>query len=129
MARVTNHSSDVESGDGLIKVQRRRRWTFMEKLRVAQEVSAPGISVSSVARKYGLAPSQLFRWRKVIIDGSLNALPLDQGSLAPEEFRDLQHRVRELERLLGKVTLENQILREALSGQMSKRQSSSRVHP
>jgi transposase len=30
------------------------------------------------------------------------------------EYRALQHQVRELQRLLGKKTLENEILREAL---------------
>jgi transposase len=34
--------------------------------------------------------------------------------IAALEYRALQHQVRELQRLLGKKTLENEILREAL---------------
>ena len=34
--------------------------------------------------------------------------------VAASEYRALQHQVRELQRLLGKKTLENEILREAL---------------
>ena len=34
--------------------------------------------------------------------------------IAASEYRGLQHQVRELQRLLGKKTLENEILREAL---------------
>ena len=34
--------------------------------------------------------------------------------MAASEYRALQHQVRELQRLLGKKTLETEILREAL---------------
>ena len=34
--------------------------------------------------------------------------------MAASEYRVLQHQVRELQRLLGKKTLENEILRDAL---------------
>jgi transposase len=41
---------------------------------------------------------------------------------ASSEYRALQHQVRELQRLLGKKTLETEILREALDlGQPKKR--------
>lgn len=37
------------------------------------------------------------------------------------EYRALQHQVRELQRLLGKKTLENEILRDALNLVQSKK--------
>jgi hypothetical protein len=37
-----------------------------------------------------------------------------RGGGAASDYRSLQHQVRELQRLLGKKTLENEILREAL---------------
>lgn len=96
------------------EVQQRRRWTFIQKLRVAQEASAPGTSVSSIARKYGLAPSQLFRWRKILLEGSQAHVSIVDRTSAQGELRELNRRVRELERLLGKATLENEILRETV---------------
>jgi transposase len=41
--------------------------------------------------------------------------------VAASEYRALQHQVRELQRLLAKKTLENEILREALDLLQSKK--------
>ena len=46
-----------------------RRWTLAEKLSVVAEASQPGLSVSFVARKHGIAPNFLFRWRKIMSEG------------------------------------------------------------
>jgi transposase len=40
-------------------VQRRRRWSAEEQARIVQETYAPGMSVSVVARQYGIAPNQV----------------------------------------------------------------------
>jgi transposase len=44
-------------------VERRRRWAPEEKRAMIQETYQPGLSVSIIARKYGIFPSQLFYWR------------------------------------------------------------------
>jgi transposase len=44
----------------------------------------------------------------------LSAVGAGEEVVAASEYRALQHQVRELQRLLGKKTLENEILREAL---------------
>jgi transposase len=121
MTRVRNNLSGTEHGEVLIEVQRRRTWTFTEKLRAAQEASVPGVSVSSVARKYGMAPSQLFRWRKIIVDGGLGATHA-AGEAPLSALRELKRQVWELERLLGKKTLENEILKEAIEQDQDKKQ-------
>ena len=50
----------------VVNTVERRRWPLAEKLRIVEESSRPGMSVSYVARKYGVAPSLLFRWRKLM---------------------------------------------------------------
>jgi transposase len=42
----------------------RRRWSDDEKARAIEESLAPGVVVSEVARRHGLAPQQLFTWRR-----------------------------------------------------------------
>ena len=54
-------------------VQRRRRWTASEKVRMVEETFAPGMTVSLVARQHGVAPNQLFTWRRLVSQGSLTA--------------------------------------------------------
>ena len=47
-------------------------------------------------------------------EGGKEAVRADDEVVARAEVRELQKRIRELERVLGKKTLENEILREAL---------------
>jgi transposase len=46
---------------------------------------------------------------------ALSAVGAGDEAVAALEYRALQHQVRELQRLLGKKTLENEILRAALA--------------
>jgi transposase len=48
----------------VIRVERRRRWSWSDKQQIVEEALVPGASISAVARRYGLHPSQVFAWRK-----------------------------------------------------------------
>ena len=104
----------IDRVEVITSVQRRRRWSAEEKAQIVQETWAPGMSVSLVARRRGIAPNQLFRWRRLYAEGALSAVGAGEEVVPASEFRALQQQVRELQRLLGKKTLENEILREAL---------------
>src|SRR5262249_22108045 len=67
---MTNSSDRVEI---ITSVQRRRRWTAPEKVRMVEETFEPGMTVSLVARRHGVAPNQLFTWRRLVAQGSLTA--------------------------------------------------------
>jgi len=45
-------------------VERRRRWSDDEKMRIIAETLAPGAKVAAVARRHGVSPSLLFFWRR-----------------------------------------------------------------
>ena len=45
---------------------RRRRFTAEEKRKIVEETAVPGQSVSSVSRRYGVSPSQVFKWRRLV---------------------------------------------------------------
>lgn len=105
----------MESIEVITSVQRRRRWTLAEKLRAVEELNVPGMTVSYVARKYAISPSLLFRWRKLMSEGGKQAIKADDDVVAAAEVRELKKRIRELERVLGRKTLENEILKEAVS--------------
>ncbi len=98
----------------ITSVQRRRRFTPEQKLRLVAETHAPGMSLSAVARNHGISPSQLFQWRRRMEEGSREAIRADDDLVSASEVRELKKRVRELERVLGKKTLENEILKDAL---------------
>lgn len=48
-------------------------------------------------------------------EGGKQAIKADDDVVAAAEVRELKKRIRELERVLGKKTLENEILKEAVS--------------
>lgn len=57
---MTSTSDGVEI---ITSVQRRRRWSPSEKVRMVEETFEPGSTVSLVARRHGVAPNQLFTGR------------------------------------------------------------------
>jgi transposase len=96
-------------------MKQRRRWTVDEKLQALKEASTPGMTVSHVARKYGIAPSMMFRWRRAMADGERErAGMIDGKAISAAEVQELKLQIRELERLVGKKTLENELLKEFL---------------
>src|SRR6476659_10494423 len=99
-------SSDLKS-EVLNGPERRRR-------RTVAETHEPGVTVSLVARRHGLAPNQLFTWRRLASQGALAATGAEEPVVPASEYRSLQGQVRELQRLIGKTTMEARILKEAL---------------
>ena len=104
----------METISVVAEVQRRRRFSIRDKLIAVRESNEPGMSVSYVARKYGISPSLLFNWRRRMAEGGKQAIESDDDVVAAGEVRELKRRIRELERVLGKKTLENEILRDAV---------------
>ena len=78
---------------------------------MVEKTFAPGMTVSLVARQHGIAPNQLFTWRRLVAQGSLTAAGSGEEVVVPaSDYGALQNQVRELHRLLGKKTLEAEIL-------------------
>ena len=113
---MTTRMTDTYDGpvEVITSVQRRRRWTTEEKVRIVDETNLPGNTVSLVARRHGIAGNQLFTWRRLMAQGTLTAAGAGEEVVPASEYRAAQHQIRELQRLLGKKTLENEVLREAV---------------
>ena len=93
---------------------RRRRWSAAEKLRIVEETLDEGSSISVVARRNGVAPNLLYRWRRLMLEGGSVAVTGDDEVTSNKLVRQMEDRIRELERQLGRKTLEVEILKEAL---------------
>ncbi|SFQ79230.1 transposase [Donghicola eburneus] len=102
---------------------RRRRWSAAEKLRIVEETMYDGESISAVARRNGVAPNLLYRWRKLMLEEGSIAVAEDDSVTGNRTVREMESRIRELERQLGRKTLENEILKEALEKSRSKKQT------
>jgi transposase len=76
---------------------------------------------SVVARQRGVAPNLLYRWRRLILEGGSVAVADDGEVTGNKTVRQMEERIRELERQLGTKTLEVEILKEALDKSRSQK--------
>ncbi|MEN6321100.1 MAG: transposase [Syntrophaceae bacterium] len=98
----------------ITSVKRRRRWSAAEKKAMVQEADQQGLSIAAAARKYGIHPNQIFRWRKLVHEGVLSAVRAEEGVVPVSEVNELKKQLRDLEYLLGRKTMEMEILKSAL---------------
>ncbi|UPT35411.1 IS3 family transposase [Pseudomonas amygdali] len=103
-----------DKGGELLGQERRRRWSTDQKLAMVRESLEPGQSVSVVARRNGINANQLFLWRKLYQDGSLSAVSAGEAVVPASELTDALKQIRELQRMLGKKTMEAEVLKEAV---------------
>lgn len=96
------------------KPGKRRSYTAEQKRMILEEAHRPGQSISGVARRFGLSPSLVFHWKRQMDAGGQTALAAGEPVVPESEARMLRAKVRELERLLGKKTMETEILKEAI---------------
>ncbi len=107
-------SKAVEAVEIIHSTQRRKRWAAIEKHTIVQETYQRGATVSYVARKHGIPPSQLFYWRKMMENGALTGIKTEEELVPISELNELKKRVNQLERVLGQKTMDIEILREAV---------------
>src|SRR3954463_840652 len=71
----------AERVEVITSVQRRRRWSTEEKVRIVEETYLPRKSGSLVARRHGIAGNQLFTWRRlaIAVGGQIGDERLDRG--------------------------------------------------
>ena len=86
------------------------RWTPTRKAAVVLELLRGGEAVE-LARKHGHSQAPLFAWRDRFVEAGQAALRTRQRRAEQERDR----RVRELERKVGQLTLENEIFKKPTS--------------
>jgi putative transposase len=87
------------------------------KLTLCRQMAAGERGCTDLGREHGIAQSVLYRWRaeyathgEDAFSGQSGTRPLPPGSSRTEAL--LRQRIAELERALGKATVENQILKK-----------------
>jgi transposase len=73
----------------VLGTERRRRWSYDEKVRLVEETLQAGETVCGVARRHGVAHSLLFTWRRLARQGRLGGdsvpalVPVEITPVAP----------------------------------------------
>ena len=110
---MSGTDSETQTAE-IVPTATKKRWTAAQKMRMVEESMQPGNSVSRVARSHGLSPALLYRWRKLILEGGATAVESDEQVVSMSEVTVLKKRIAELERSLGRKTLEIDILKAAV---------------
>src|SRR5450631_2956349 len=75
-------------------VERRRRWSRDDKMRIIEETLAPGAVVTEIARRHGIATSLVFTWRRARLATVTSAgprfVPVQVAAAAAESLRTIE---------------------------------------
>lgn len=72
------------------------------------------MTISHVARLHSVNANQIFAWRKQYKEGSFTAIMAGEDVVPASELAATVKQIKELQRLLGKKTMENALLKEAV---------------
>jgi transposase len=92
----------------------RRRFTAEQKLVIVQASLEAGALLAEVARKYRVGVSTLIKWRKNAIEGSLMSIKDNKPAVPANEVKKLEREIKQLRQLLGKKSLQVELLQEAV---------------
>ena len=84
------------------------------KRQVVEELLSGESRPAQLCRRHNISPSLLYHWKRQYSKGKFNNEPTEEGAL-----RD---RIEKLERLVGKLTLENEFLKKGLQHSLSQPQ-------
>jgi len=83
----------------------RRKFSKAFKSQVVEEFLAGEVTQAQLARRYGLSDHLIIQWRKRYVEGKLEEIA---GASAKDE------RIKELERMVGRLTMENELLKKGV---------------
>jgi len=91
------------------------------KRQVVEELLSGDSRPAQLCRRYNISPSLLYHWKKQYSRGKFNNEPTEEGAL--------KDRIEKLERLVGRLTLENEFLKKGLQISVSQPQRNGKLSP
>jgi len=91
-------------------MRNQRSFSLELKRQVVEELLSNQSSAAQICRRHNISSSLLYYWKKQYSRGKFNNEPTEEAAL--------KDRVEQLERLLGKLTLENEFLKKGLQNSL-----------
>jgi len=92
-------------------MRNQRSFSVEFKRQVIEELLSGEVGAAQLCRRYNISSSLLYHWKKQFSRGKFNNEPTEEGAL--------KNRIEKLERLVGKLTLENELLKKGLQNSVS----------
>jgi transposase len=99
----------------------KRAFTVEFKRQVVEELLSGISSPAQLTRKYNLAGGLIYHWKKQYAKGCFGN--------EPDQVEALKERVKELERMVGRLTMDNDLLKKALQTTLEVSQKKERLLP
>ena len=92
-------------------MKNQRTFSLELKRQVVEELLSGESHPAQLCRRYNIGSSVLYHWKKQYSRGKFNNEPTEEGAL--------KDRIEKLERLVGKLTLENEVLKKSLQNSLA----------
>ena len=102
-------------------MRNQRSFSLEFKRRVVEELMSGESRPVQLCRRYNITSSVLYHWKRQYSRGKFNNEPTEEGAL--------KDRIEKLERLVGKLTLENEFLKKGLQHSLSQSQRNGKSSP
>jgi transposase len=104
-----------------LAMRNQRSYSVEFKRQVIQELLSEESRPAQLCRRYNISSSLLYHWKKQYSRGKFNNEPTEEAAL--------KDRVEKLERLVGKLTLENEFLKKGLQSSLSQSRKNGKSSP
>jgi len=94
-----------------LAMSNQRSFSLEFKKQVVEELLSGESRPAQLCRRHSISPSLLYHWKRQYSRGKFNNEPTEEAAL-----RD---RIEKLERLVGRLTLENEFLKRGLQNSLS----------
>jgi transposase len=95
------------------KADGRRVFTAEFKRETVQRILNGEKTLAELSRELDILPTVIRNWKRRYESGAATAVRADEDVVPASALREAQSKIRELERALGRKTMENEILRAA----------------
>ncbi len=95
------------------KADGRRVFSAEFKRETVQRILSGEKTLAELSRELDISPTVIRHWKRRFESGAATAVRVDEDVVPASALREAQAKIRELERALGRKTMENEILRAA----------------
>jgi len=99
-----------------LAMRNQRSFSLEFKRQVVEELLSGESRPDQLCRRHNISPSVLYHWKRQYSRGKFNNEPIEEAAL--------KDRIEKLERLVGRLTLENEFLKRGLQNSLSQVQRS-----
>ena len=101
-------------------MDKRKRYTAEEKVKILREVLEDGKQISQVAEQYGLHPNNIFHWRKQLFEGGVQIFQIKRadvsGKAEERKITDLEEKIKQKDEVIAELAEELLGLKKKNSG-------------